>query len=236
MMSNPAAMEEAMRHQDRALLNVENIPGGFNLLSSMFGSMQGTRGEEGASGPTRRELEEDEERNREFARRLGVEQVANDPNAALPNPWAAPRANTTSPTSMPMSMPPMGFPFAFPAPQQSGQSNAMNPLMGMMNMMNAAQGQNQGQNQQSPFQQAMFSPFFMPPFGGMMPPVQQLATQTTPATTTPAEPQPNYDQQFAEQLQQLSDLGFSDKPKNIRALLLAGGNVESAINVLLDGL
>ena len=34
-------MQEMMRNQDRALTNIEAVPGGFNQLSSMYKSMQG---------------------------------------------------------------------------------------------------------------------------------------------------------------------------------------------------
>ena len=33
---NPKLMQEVLRNQDRALSNIESLPGGFNHLSSMF--------------------------------------------------------------------------------------------------------------------------------------------------------------------------------------------------------
>ena len=37
---NPAMREEMMRHQDRAISNLENIPGGFDALSRLFNDVQ----------------------------------------------------------------------------------------------------------------------------------------------------------------------------------------------------
>ncbi|KAL2916111.1 hypothetical protein HK105_204202 [Polyrhizophydium stewartii] len=42
LMRNPRLMQEMLRNQDRALSNIEAIPGGFNQLSSIFSRMQGT--------------------------------------------------------------------------------------------------------------------------------------------------------------------------------------------------
>lgn len=41
---------------------------------------------------------------------------------------------------------------------------------------------------------------------------------------------------YGPQLQQLQDMGFSDRPANIRALQATGGNVHAAVERLLSGL
>jgi len=40
MASNPAMMQELMRNQDRAMANIESIPGGFNALQRMYRDIQ----------------------------------------------------------------------------------------------------------------------------------------------------------------------------------------------------
>lgn len=40
MMRNPAAMREAMRHQDLAMSQLENHPEGFNALRRMYEQVQ----------------------------------------------------------------------------------------------------------------------------------------------------------------------------------------------------
>lgn len=37
---NPAMMQEMMRNQDRALSNLESIPGGYNALRRMYTDIQ----------------------------------------------------------------------------------------------------------------------------------------------------------------------------------------------------
>lgn len=79
-MRNPRLMQEMMRNQDRALSNIEGIPGGFNQLSSLFSSIQ----EPQVPDPST------DEANRKMAERLGISSVPKDRpnNLALPNPWA----------------------------------------------------------------------------------------------------------------------------------------------------
>nr|CAG8534696.1 11515_t:CDS:2 [Entrophospora candida] len=55
-----------------------------------------------------------------------------------------------------------------------------------------------------------------------------------PPTTTPTTPQQPPEERFQVQLQQLNDMGFWDAQKNIRALLASGGNVNSAVELLLS--
>ena len=40
MMRNPQAMQEAMRSQDLAMSQIENLPGGFNALRRMYEDVQ----------------------------------------------------------------------------------------------------------------------------------------------------------------------------------------------------
>ena len=40
MMRNPRLMQEMMRNTDRALTNIENIPGGFNHLRRLYSTVQ----------------------------------------------------------------------------------------------------------------------------------------------------------------------------------------------------
>ena len=92
-----------LRNNDRALANIESIPGGFNALSSMYRSVE----EETIPNPST------EESNREFGERLGVFQGSSSlestnlsPNSnPLPNPWAVPPPPPPSSSSSPFSLP-----------------------------------------------------------------------------------------------------------------------------------
>jgi len=91
-----------------------------------------------------------------------------------------------------------------------------------MQMMQNFQGQGQGEGEQAnPF--GGFNPFGMGGFGGG----QQEAAQ--PADNRPPE------ERYAEQLRQLNDMGFFEFEKNVRALRMAGGNVQGAVEHLLSG-
>ena len=69
-----------------------------------------------------------------------------------------------------------------------------------------------------------FSALFggVPPFG---------AAPGTAPTVPPADPATR----FAPQLQQLQDMGFNDRERNIQALQQTGGNLNAAIDRLLSG-
>ena len=45
MMRNPAAMDQAMRSQDLAMSQIENLPGGFNALRRMYEDVQAPDGQ-----------------------------------------------------------------------------------------------------------------------------------------------------------------------------------------------
>jgi ubiquilin len=49
-------------------------------------------------------------------------------------------------------------------------------------------------------------------------------------SSTPSEPP---EQRFASQITQLEEMGFSERDRNIRALLATGGDVQAAIEYLL---
>ncbi|CAO3571495.1 unnamed protein product [Mortierella alpina] len=103
---NPKLMKQALRNNDRALSNLEMIPGGFNHLRRMYHSVQEPmEASRNAPEPSTDDL------NQRFAARLNAD---TRPNAgainttALPNPWAPPprsQTNTAGPGSMFPGMP-----------------------------------------------------------------------------------------------------------------------------------
>jgi ubiquilin len=75
--------------------------------------------------------------------------------------------------------------------------------------------------------------------GGMSPDLQNMI-QALQAGGPPAQQQQASSEppevRFASQLQQLNDMGFWDKEENIRALLMTGGNVNAAVERLLNSM
>jgi ubiquilin len=85
MMRNPQAMQHMMRSQDLALSQLENMPGGFAALSSMYRNVQEPMMEAMA-----------ESRNSGTAeRRTSSGDGAS--GAAMPNPWGSPTQPTRQP-------------------------------------------------------------------------------------------------------------------------------------------
>lgn len=119
---NPELMREMQRNNDRALSNIEAIPGGFNHLRRMYNSVQGplesAMGNNGAGSS--------DEANERLARELNVESVPENSlnTQALPNPWAAP-ANTASNNHTNTSNTSPANPFA-----AMGGNRSENPLAG----------------------------------------------------------------------------------------------------------
>lgn len=44
----------------------------------------------------------------------------------------------------------------------------------------------------------------------------------------------NYEEKYKTQLEQLSELGFTNKSTNLEALIATGGNVEAAVERILS--
>lgn len=106
MMRNPAAMREAMRSQDLAMSQLENIPGGFNALRRMYEDVQEPLMSASMGPPTSPSTP---------AQPTTPAPGLTAPNtSALPNPWGSRAAGTPSQLS--------GFPGlgAFPGGQPGG--------------------------------------------------------------------------------------------------------------------
>ncbi len=88
MMRNPAAMQQAMRNQELAMSQIENLPGGFNALQRMFEDVQEPLMQAGqalGAAPS----------NNPSSAPTPSTNLTAPSNTALPNPWgggAAPAA------------------------------------------------------------------------------------------------------------------------------------------------
>lgn len=65
------------------------------------------------------------------------------------------------------------------------------------------------------------------------PPNAASSTQQPVQQQPQPQAMPNPEVVFADQLRQLQDMGFYDRPSGLRALMATGGNVEAAIERLL---
>ncbi|XP_038660808.1 ubiquilin-4 isoform X2 [Scyliorhinus canicula] len=141
---NPAMMQEMMRNQDRALSNLESIPGGYNALRRMYTDIQ---------EPMLNAAQEQFGGN-PFASLVSNPDAGNQPSRTenrdpLPNPWAplpssqSPTSTTTSGTTNQSTMPGLGAGlgagsgmFNTPGMQSLLQQITENPQL-MQNMLSA---------------------------------------------------------------------------------------------------
>ncbi|XP_067839238.1 ubiquilin-1-like isoform X2 [Heptranchias perlo] len=140
---NPAMMQEMMRNQDRALSNLESIPGGYNALRRMYTDIQ---------EPMLNAAQEQFGGN-PFATLVSSPDAGNQPSRTenrdpLPNPWTPPSSSqtptstTTSGTTGQSTLPGLGAGlggsgmFNTPGMQSLLQQITENPQL-MQNMLSA---------------------------------------------------------------------------------------------------
>nr|XP_022332282.1 ubiquilin-1-like [Crassostrea virginica] len=144
---NPAMLQELMRSQDRAMSNLESIPGGFNALQRMYRDVQEPMMDAafGNQNP--------------FASLVSSQNSTGGSNTQqgtentqpLPNPWApaspSPRSNSSSPATTSTTT----APSSTASPQEMFGSRGMQSLMQQM-MQNPQLMENM---LQAPYMQAM---------------------------------------------------------------------------------
>ncbi|CAG8470994.1 5446_t:CDS:10 [Ambispora leptoticha] len=279
MARNPELMREMMRNNDRALANLETIPGGFNHLRRMYHTLQ-----EPLESAGRHSDNSSEAANQRLAQMLNVEsppegQINSTP---LPNPWAPRNHNnsgsssTTTGSSLSQTNPFGGisnFGFGFPgsilnfttppigdriaSTTNQTSTSQTNQTSQANNSSSTPSSTSAGVSTTTPsfsdpdlfrrFQQAMqrypqylsrphqqtFYPtsLFGSPNPFFMNMQQSSFGAAQPTTIQPTEPP---EIRFRLQLERLEEMGFVDQAANIRALLAAGGDVNSAIEWLLQ--
>ncbi|KAI8145240.1 hypothetical protein BJV82DRAFT_649115 [Fennellomyces sp. T-0311] len=122
MIRNPEMMREMQRSNDRALSNIEAIPGGFNHLRRVYSAFQDPLASAGRPSD-----DSTDEANARLARELNVTSLPENQlnTQALPNPWAPPpRSQQSSATD---SFDPLGF----GSGGGGGASGAGNPFAGL---------------------------------------------------------------------------------------------------------
>ncbi|XP_066567187.1 ubiquilin-1 isoform X2 [Amia ocellicauda] len=117
---NPAMMQEMMRNQDRALSNLESIPGGYNALRRMYTDIQEpmlNAAQEQFGGNPFASLVNSSPRG-------GGQPSCTENRDPLPNPWAPP-ATSQTPSSGTAGIP-------TPSPAQGTAHPSLGPEMGGM--------------------------------------------------------------------------------------------------------
>lgn len=252
MARNPELMRAAMRSNDRALSNIEAIPGGFNHLRRLYEQVG-----EPMSSLGRPANPSTDAVNSEFARRLNVQDVTHGEinTAALPNPWTPAPSQPTSTTSGALNGNPLAGFGALnaggiaPPPFNPFLMNALQAQRQQLNLTANPMGQpGDGRTAMNPdFAQSMMQlqhllrngaggggigatpmvPGAQNPFMQLL---QQQMSQASPVSATPTEPP---EVRFRVELASLEEMGFGSQAANIRALLATNGNVQAAVDYLL---
>jgi ubiquilin len=232
MASNPAAMQEMIRHQDRAMQNIEGIPGGFNHLRRLHEEVAEPL-QNAFSGGNNFQSENNSNNT------ASTEAQQEENTSALPNPWGG-NSNANSNESN---------------AGNSGNSRVPGMSQGLMDAMMrhmasnpemAAQMSGLNPSNLSPQMREQFSRMFSNP-GALQamqrPEVAQAMRQIQEgiatirrvapeladsmglptnipgaaglggASAAPTTPQQPPEERFASQLQQLEAMGFVDKEK-----------------------
>lgn len=93
---NPAALQELMRHHDRAMSNLESVPGGFNALQRIYRELEEPmmNATLGSQNPFAALVEGGGTANSTENRQAGTENTQ-----PLPNPWGGRSSSATTTTS-----------------------------------------------------------------------------------------------------------------------------------------
>jgi ubiquilin len=226
-MRNPAMMREMMRNTDRAMSNIESLPGGSAALHKLYNEVQAPLYEasQGGSGPVKK-ISDINELKAKYGDLAKPQRPVSEPMA---NPWSKAPPKMPAPTvpqtrSGPMDMSAMAQMMQDPALQQllgsslsstAAQNRQSNPGL-LNNMFNPTTLQSIGRLEQSlsPPGNGSFNSLF----GNFL-----YAAQTDPQT------------KFKTQLETLREMGFTDTTAAIRALEETGGDVdEAAVKLALE--
>ncbi|GFO34131.1 ubiquilin-1 [Plakobranchus ocellatus] len=209
---NPAMMQELMRSQDRAMSNLESIPGGFNALQRMYRDIQepmmnAAQESMGGSNPFASLVSNDSGENTQQGR---------ENTEPLPNPWGsstttatASNTTTTTPASGQSNMTGM---FNSPGMQSLMQQMMQNPQM-MSNML------------QAPYMQSMMQSL------SANPELAQQIIGNNPLFANNPQMQANLSQMMPNLLQQLQNPEIQTMVTNPRAME-ALMQIQSGLNQL----
>ena len=110
MVRNPAALQEVMRNYDRALNNMESMPGGYNVLRRMYTEFQEPllSAFQEQFNTNQFSPQSNSENSDGSDRSSGIEQQRTENRDPLPNPWAAPGQQSTGDRSQQFPNLPLG--------------------------------------------------------------------------------------------------------------------------------
>ncbi|KAJ2662672.1 hypothetical protein IWW48_001730 [Coemansia sp. RSA 1200] len=255
---NPQLMQEVQRNNDRALSNLEAAPGGYAHIRRMYHSIQEPLNQ-AARDSSRTPLDD---LNRRRAQALGASRPdpGRVNTTPLPNPWARRRPSSSSVGSQRRAMANAATDqvsrsadrlarLDISAPRATAAAaSAATEMRDPLGIVQAASGSGDGRMRSLPsFLEAMQGSAMLRPLGssssagagsGDTPAMDRLSRE--PPASAPAqsaaglssEDLDRFRHQFQSELDQLEEMGFIDKPKNLKALIASNGDLNLAINII----
>jgi len=214
IIKNPSLRDEVVRNADRAIAQLESLPGGFNALHRLHNQLD---------DPYESLLSQNNnnQQNTNNNQEQTHQQTA-PTNTPLPNPWASnSNQNNNNMNNMMNNMNLFNSMFGTNQ-QQTGQQPNMFPYFNPMFNPQINQGSDNS-NQQTGQQQPNMFPFY-PMYNSMM---EQNQGGTINQPDVPPE------EKYKVQLKQLEDMGLTNKEVNIKALTESKGNVDRAISKII---
>jgi ubiquilin len=252
-MRNPAMMREMMRNTDRAMSNIESMPGGSAALHKLYNEIQAPLYEAASDigdGNTMKgsKVTDAKQLKAKYGEMIAPKKPVSEP---MRNPWA-----TQSMTIPPViSSPVIGVPTTpspgqpTPAPNNMFDMSAMAQMMqdpGMQQMMSSLFGQTGNSATRGPadpmsdpnFLRQMFDPNSIQAMSqlqrslGIMSGTSGNNLGTSFGSFIAAQNN-NPEERYRVQLATLRSMGFQDTQASIRALDRTGGNVDRAVDLLI---
>lgn len=234
--SNPQLRLEYMRNMDRALSNIESLPGGFNALASMMSDSSPS-----PSNPDTHRTEMSGPHN-PFVRLFSTPETTRINENPMPNPWQRNPNRSTNPQQAGSFLSGPGL----PGPQMSQQemTGLMNSMFSEENMrevdrmmrdpemrsriLSGVLGEEGSRQISGEMLENLISDFnsFTRTFRDDLPLLNQIGS--VPGTREIGEAE------MDSKIQILKDMGFPNEEANRRALQTSGGDVNGAVEILLN--
>jgi ubiquilin len=233
-MRNPAVMREMMRNTDRAMSNLESIPGGSAALHKLYNEVQeplfeATRGAE-TSGSVQK-VNDANQLKAKYGEMAKPERPISEP---MTNPWVTAPVFSSTASSPPSVQSPMDFSAMGQMMQNPGMQQLMSSMFRSKNAGSATTFQDPN------FLQQLFNPTSIQAMAGLEQSIAGLQQgNSVPSngfnsmfgnflTASQNDPQRKY----ATQLATLRSMGFTDVNAAINALERSGGDLSRAIDIL----
>ena len=240
---NPAMMQEMMRNQDRALANIESLPGGFNVLRRLYSDVQepmldAAAAREPGAGQSNSSSSSTQQQHQQ--------QQAAPSGAPMPNPWGAPPA--PAPAAGAASLAGFGAGLGSLRGFPAGLGGGVGGVGGGGGVSGAPRLGMFSPEPVETLNQQMRSAWGGMPFAPVPAPAPATAPARAPASAPPGPsldgPNPwapasssnSAEQRYKAQLEQLEGMGFPDRKANIQALLKTAGSVNDAVELLIEQL